>query len=127
MSRESVISYDSRPAKVYRFATPYYRLETTDSLCLIPLVVCAQVEPGAGEADRVLPNLVTQHSPGGSVFVARHIQPPCKVAQSRDDDQRDSVLFLPPADAAHFVIRDEGGVSPDPVLVEPSSDRQAHR
>src|SRR6266508_6049397 len=68
---------------------------------LVPLIVRAEIEARASEMNRVLPDFVAEQAWSRAVFVARHNETACKIAQSRDDDQRHLILPFPPADAAH--------------------------
>jgi hypothetical protein len=70
-----------------RLRTNDLRLRTSQSLRLIPLVVRAQVQPGAGEMDRVLADLVAEQAAGLAVLVAGDVETACKIAQPRDDDE----------------------------------------
>src|SRR6185436_3353982 len=97
------------------------------ALRLVPLVVVAKVQPGAGEVNRVLADLVTQQPPRRAVLVPRHGEAACQIAQPRDHDQRDLPLPFAPADPADLVVGDEARLRPDPVLVEAAADGQAHR
>ena len=57
----------------------YRRLDCTTTL--VPLVVRAEVQPGAGEMDLVLADLVAQQAPGRAVLVDRDGETACKIAQ----------------------------------------------
>src|SRR2546422_5351891 len=53
----------------------------TVPLRFVALVVGAEIQSGAREVDGVLADLVPQEPPRGAVFVARHDETPCKIAQ----------------------------------------------
>jgi hypothetical protein len=72
---------------------------TDDCLRFIPLIVRPEVEAGTREMYRVFADFVAQEPPRGAVFVPRHVETACKIAQPRDHYQRDLMLPLPPADA----------------------------
>src|SRR6266511_4568084 len=111
----------------YRLRTNDSRLTTIPVSRFIPFVVEPEVEAGPREMNRVLADLVPQDTTGRPVLVARHFEKACKIAQSRDDDERGVVLGLTPAQAADFVVRNERRIGPDAVFVKPALDAAHER
>src|SRR5438105_2434022 len=101
------------------------RLPTSDSR--LPTLVVRQSKSRSAKLDRALRDLLLQQAFGRGVFVAGHREPPCKIAQPRDNNQRGAVLALSPRDAADLAVRDERRIGPDAVGVEPARDLSTER
>src|SRR4051812_12042217 len=74
------------------------RLSTVDSSLstidyrlsrLVALVADAQIQPGPGEMNLVIADLVAEQPSGRAVMLERNGQAPGEVAEPRDHDQRD--------------------------------------
>src|SRR5215831_16202020 len=77
------------------------------TLDAIPFVVIDEVQAGTAEVNVVLRDFVPKQPPGRGVVLGRHVEPACKIAQPRDDDEGHILLALAPADATNLVVRNE--------------------